>query len=38
MKLACRKTVVPTHGGKKELKTGTLAAILKDLALTKEDI
>ena len=37
VKLRGRKTVVPMHG-KKDLKTGTLATILKDLAITKDEL
>jgi len=37
VRLGGRKTVVPMHG-KKDLKTGTLAAILRDLGIAKDDL
>jgi len=37
VKLNGKKTIVPVHG-KKELKTGTLETIRKDLGLSKTDI
>lgn len=33
VRLGDRKTVMPSHGSRKELKTGTVNAILKQLGL-----
>ena len=33
VRLGDRKTTMPTHGSRKELKTGTVNAILKQLGL-----
>lgn len=36
VRLGSRRTVLPMHGGKKELGKGLWLAILKDLGLRKE--